>query len=70
MSKPKGLDVSVRVVFVALIGFLTLFLSLLFLAVFVAVASWYIWSLSDKTKNLEARIAALEGPSGKKPDKD
>ena len=70
MSKPKGLDIPVRVIFLALIGFLTLFLSLLFLAVFVAVAGWYIWSLSDKTKDLEARVAALEGPSAKKPDKD
>jgi len=69
MSKPKGLDISVRVIFLALIGFLTLFLSLLFLAVFVAVVGWYIWGLNDKTKELEARIAALEGPSAKKPDK-
>jgi len=65
MSKAKGLDISVRVIFLALIGFLTLFLSLLFLAVFVAVVGWYIWGLNDKTKALEERISALEGPAGR-----
>ena len=70
MSKAKGLDFSVRIIFLVLIGFLTLFLSLIFLAVFVAVAGWYIWSLTDKTRSLEERLSALEGPSEKKPDKE
>jgi len=70
MSKSKGLDASVRIVFIVLLGFLTLFLSLLFLAAFVAIAGWYLWSLLDKTRDLEARLSALEGPSAKKPDKD
>jgi flagellar biogenesis protein FliO len=70
MSKAKGLDVTVRIVFFILLGFLTLFLSLIFLAVFVAVAGYYLWKLQDKTKELEERLSALEGPSRKKPDKN
>ena len=69
-KKSKGLDVSVRIVFLILLGFLTLFLSLIFLAVFVAVASWFLWRQMDLTKDLEARVSALEGPSEKKPDKE
>jgi hypothetical protein len=61
------MNIVVRITFLVLLVFLTLILQLLLLAVFVAVAGWYIWSLSDKNKELEARLAALEGPH-KKPD--
>ncbi len=62
MSKPKAsMDLAVRVTFVVLMGALTLFLSLLFLAVFVAVAGWFLWKDSDRIATLEERVAELEG---------
>ena len=76
MSKPMTtLDITVRVVFLALIAFLTLTGIVIFvLLVFIPVITWYVWRLLDRTKELEARLSALEGPSGKKPpakqDKD
>jgi len=72
MSKPKGsMDTLVRITCVILMGVLVLFLPLIFIAVFVAVVSWYIWKLSDQNRNLEARISALEGsaPPWKKQEK-
>ncbi len=62
MSKPKAsMDLLVRVTFVILMGALTLFLSLIFLAVFVAVAGWYLWRDNDRLAALEERVAELEG---------
>jgi flagellar biogenesis protein FliO len=72
MSKPRGsMDTIVRITFVILMGVLALFLQLIFIAVFVAVVSWYIWKLSDQNRTLEARISALEGsaPPWKKQEK-
>lgn len=62
MSKPKtSMNLAVRVTFVVLMGALTLFLSLLFLAAFVAVVGWYLWKDTDRIAALEERVAELEG---------
>ncbi len=62
MSKPKtSMDLAVRATFVVLMGVLTLFLSLIFLAVFVAVAGWFLWKDSDRIAALEERVTELEG---------
>jgi len=69
MSKSSGsLGIVVRVVFLVLLAFLVLASPVLFLIFFVPVVGWYILSLSDKNKDLEARLAALEGPRRPKPD--
>jgi len=61
MSKPRGsMDVAVRVIFVILMGVLTIFLSLLFLAVFVAVVAWYLWKANDRIAALEKKLADKE----------
>ncbi len=66
MSKQSpGLQVTIRVVFLVLMGVLTLYLGLLFLIIFVPVIGWYVWRLVDRNAELEKRVAALEG---KKPD--
>ncbi len=67
MSKPRpGLDRAVRITFMVLLGALVLFLGLFFLIVFVPVAAWYLWQLSDRNRDLEARLAAIESPPEKK----
>jgi len=69
MSKSSGsLGIVVRVVFLVLLAFLVLASPVLFLIFFVPVVGWYILSLSDKNKDLEARLAALEGPRRPKSD--
>jgi uncharacterized membrane protein len=68
MSKPRGtIDLIVRVVFLVLLALLTLSLGLLLLIFFVPVVGWYIWRFNDKNKELEERLAALEGPHKPKP---
>jgi 4-amino-4-deoxy-L-arabinose transferase-like glycosyltransferase len=70
MSKPQtNASVIIRVTFLILMGLVALLFGFIFLAVFVPVAGWYIWQLNDKNKLLEARIAALEGPSTNKQEK-
>ena len=64
MSKPaRKLDSSFRIVFVVLLGALTLTLSVLFLIFFVPIVAYYLWQLLDRTRDLERRLRALEGPS-------
>jgi len=68
MSKILGnLDTTVRIIFLVLLALLmfTPFIGIV-LVFFVPVIGWYLWSLRDQNKELEARVAALEG---KKPDK-
>jgi len=65
MTKPSNnLSNAIRIVFVILLGFLSL-ASWLFLIFFVPVVAWYIWGLSDKNRDLERRIVALENPAEK-----
>jgi ABC-type Co2+ transport system permease subunit len=65
MSKPQvGSNVVVRVTFLILMGLVALFFNYLFLAVFVPVVGWYIWRLTDRVAELEAKLA----PPGKKRD--
>lgn len=71
MSKATGtLNSVIKVVFVLLLGLLTLSLQLLLLIIFVPVATWYIWRLSERNAILEKRVAALEGHPAAKTDKD
>jgi hypothetical protein len=71
VSRSSGsISIIVRVVFVILLAFLVLASPVLFLIFFVPVVTWYILSLNDKNKKLEERLAALEGPSAKKPEKN
>ncbi len=66
MSKQSpGLQMTIRIVFLVLMGVITLYLQLLFLIIFVPVIGWYVWRLVDRNAELEKRVAALEG---KKPD--
>ncbi len=62
------LDIIIRVVFVVLLAFLLLFpgINYFVLLFFVPIATWYVWRLQDRTRDLERRIASLEGP--KKPE--
>lgn len=61
MSKPRrSLDFTVRITFLVLMALLTLFLGFFFLLVFVPVVGWYVWSLNDKIRDLEARLAPPE----------
>ncbi len=63
MSKPlTGIDMAVRIVFLVLLGILTFVLGGLVIVFFVPISLWYIWQLQDRTKHLEERVAALEGP--------
>ena len=65
MSKPRGaLDSSARIVFVILLGVLTLALSFLFLIFFVPVVAYYLWKVMDRTRELERKVAELEKGSG------
>ncbi len=60
--RPRGaLDSSVRIVFVILLAVLTLALSILFLIFFVPIVAYYLWQLLDRTKELERKVAELEG---------
>ena len=71
MSKQSGsLNTILKVVFVALLGLLTLTLGLLLLIFFVPVVAWYVWRLSERNTDLEKRLAALEGHHPPKDDKD
>ena len=54
----------VRVTFLILMGLVALLFSYLFLAIFVPVAGWYLWRLSDRVAELEAKVS----PPMKKPD--
>ncbi len=66
MSKQSpGLQMTIRIVFLVLMGVITLYLQLLFLIIFVPVIGWYVWRMVDRNAELEKRVAALEG---KKPD--
>jgi hypothetical protein len=71
MSRPKGmLDSTVKIVFLVLLAVLILFGAAIFvILVFVPVAGWYIWKLNDKNKELENRVATLEGHPTKDKDK-
>jgi hypothetical protein len=65
MSKPQvGSNVVVRVTFLILMGLVALFFNYLFLAVFVPVVGWFLWRLTDRVAELEAKLA----PPGKKQD--
>jgi ABC-type Co2+ transport system permease subunit len=67
MSKPQvGSNVVVRVTFLILMGLVALFFNYLFLAVFVPVVGWYLWRLTDRVAELEAKLA----PPGKKSDEN
>jgi 4-amino-4-deoxy-L-arabinose transferase-like glycosyltransferase len=69
MSGRRGsMNVVVRVTFLALLGLLTLALGLLLLIFFVPIVGWYVWTLSDRNRELEARIAVLEGTRKPKSD--
>ena len=62
MSTQFKLETVTRVVFAVLLGALILFgLAILVLLIFVPVVTWYVWRLQDKNKDLERRMAALEG---------
>ncbi len=65
MSRSQGsASVVVRVTFLILMGLIALLFGGLFLAIFVPVAGWYLWRLTDRVAELEARLA----PPPKKPD--
>jgi hypothetical protein len=70
VSKSRtDIGVVVRVTFLILVALLMLTGLVVFvLIVALPLMGWYIWTLHDKNKELEARLAALEGP--KKPDRD
>ena len=70
MSKPQGnAGVVIRVTFLILIGLLMLTgFAIFVLIVFVPVMGWYIWKQQDRIRDLEARLAALDG-SKKSDDK-
>ena len=58
MSRPQGnASVIVRVTFLILMGLVALLFGGLFLAVFVPVAGWYLWRLTDRVNELEAKLA-------------
>jgi hypothetical protein len=65
MSKSQtSSNVVVRVTFLILMGLVALFFNYLFLAVFVPVVGWFLWRLTDRVAELEAKLA----PPGKKQD--
>jgi len=65
VSKLQGnASVIVRVTFLILMGLVALLFGGLFLAVFVPVAGWYLWRLTDRVAELEAKLA----PPPKKTD--
>ena len=70
MSKPQGnAGVVIRVTFLILIGLLMLTgFAIFVLIVFVPVMGWYIWKQQDRIRDLESRLAALDG-SKKSDDK-
>jgi 4-amino-4-deoxy-L-arabinose transferase-like glycosyltransferase len=69
MSRRRGfLDTAVKVVFLALLGLLTLALQFLFLIIFIPIIGWYIWSLSDRNAELERKLSELQNPAPKKPE--
>jgi len=58
VSRPQGnASVIVRVTFLILMGLVALLFGGLFLAVFVPVAGWYLWRLTDRVNELEAKLA-------------
>lgn len=66
MSKPQSsVNVVVRVTFLILMGLVALLFGEIFLAVFVPVIGWFLWRLTDRVAELEAKLAP---PPEKKPD--
>jgi len=58
MSKSQtSSNVVVRVTFLILMGLVALFFNYLFLAVFVPVVGWFLWRLTDRVAELEAKLA-------------
>ena len=63
MSRPQAnANVVVRVTFLILMGLVALLYGGLFLAVFVPVAGWYIWRLTDRVNELESKLAPPKKP--------
>ena len=69
MSKPlTSVNMVIRVVFLVLLGLLILGgLGGFVILIYLPVLGWIIWRLMDRTAELEAKVAALEGhPTVKK----
>ena len=65
MSKPQAnASVVIRVTFLILMGLVAFLFGFIFMAIFVPVVGWFIWSLNDRINELEARLA----PPPKKTD--
>jgi hypothetical protein len=63
MSKPlTSVNMVIRVVFLVLLGLLILGgLGGFVILIYLPVLGWIIWRLMDRTAELEAKVAALEG---------
>lgn len=59
MSKSQATaSVVVRVTFLVLMGLVALLFGFIFMAIFVPVVGWFIWRLTDRVAELEAKLGA------------